>query len=1217
NTTLGHAGTGLFHQGYATDVIADWQAGEDTLVVLSNGVAVIGGLRQSTADGGAQINMNLGNTIDLRDVAATATSDQNESGARGNDGLDAVPNLETAFIAQATRDSKSIENENDISVVNEGLIVARGLGGDDILFGSAGDDYLYGNTGDNIVILSEGGSDRVYYDTFNGADARHFVSDFNRSGDAETDTSGDDLFFVNKRVIDAFGGNTARALTADDVGGTYTQAVTYNPRINFLHDNFYSPPILTPNTTHDNEDGQAPSNMFGSDGTTFGIGVGMTAVGYVLMGVPFAQAIGAALIASGSALSVGSVFVHTDEHKNATYDGDVSNYLNVITADTQQTVGNTVVATQAGVEDSNVSFLDFFRGSNAGDGFIPVVEFTNSNVNGVYGYFALHSNTETFVYLVASADNLVENGEAIKVAEINGLLTADDFRVYDGEADIYNVGTEPDVVLSTPAVTQVADAASNSGMGDQLIDDVQGAVKVTIDVADGIVAGSTLRVYDGTTLIYDSSNQTLVDADVTAVLNGNTYTLSDNRPLGTVAQQTDTADIDTDNAFVLRDTNVIYSVELRDGVTGIPTRAASPSIKITGGTGVIDGGLGADMLTVSGTSDFMNTATDAQIIGMETISLSAVDTNLDTVVDANDNPVVLDLSNQTDGFNIYGSSLADTITGSDGDDTVVGLSGQDYIDLGGLGNDEVTFTYLNDNLGNDNAYDTVVGLDSTDKMFVAAGGWVDHDDDSATADQRRDGFEDRDGDTTRLMYEMSTSATSNTNVSSGTELLIVSQSSVSTTGDLTNNIAAALSSAFNLAGLDGNVPSPTSGGGTDSSVLFAVKSDDASYWVGRYEDREGDDYAVGSEIEVFARVSADNILNSFWLDTVLAPQALTLTMPTDTGRNDGAGTYYTNDNTFEVGGLQSGNSIYYSLNGGSDWATAPVDQTFVTLAQGTYSPGSIKIRQVDPDGNYSNYSYETTSSSKTVVVDTMANAVTLTDEINGQTSADTVVLNWGTAGGAAPNADIDVYYKLGTGSYTAVDLSAGATSLHLGTLSVGTYTWYVTSTDAAGNTGASAQDTFTIVSPAPAQVAVWDSIETGDPQSANTQIGASLANSYVSLGEFTPTVANNSGVTGSHYVNVNDNDIMFDFDQNAQINGITVNSVKFGKYDNTGMATPSYGVSQTDWVFYVNDLVSDVGSSDHRTGEDYRLDVDLTISMLDGGTTTFDRTFYIDFEAAP
>lgn len=48
NATRSETYTTTFHKGYGTDAILDWDAGTDTVVVLSNGVAVIAGLRGAT-----------------------------------------------------------------------------------------------------------------------------------------------------------------------------------------------------------------------------------------------------------------------------------------------------------------------------------------------------------------------------------------------------------------------------------------------------------------------------------------------------------------------------------------------------------------------------------------------------------------------------------------------------------------------------------------------------------------------------------------------------------------------------------------------------------------------------------------------------------------------------------------------------------------------------------------------------------------------------------------------------------------------------------------------------------------------------------------------------------------------------------------------------------------------------------------------------------------
>jgi hypothetical protein len=892
----------------ATDRIADWTHGVDSLRVLPNGTAVITGLGSSNGIGG---------TYTLDSIGA---------------------------------DAERIDLSGGL-VNNQGKIVARGLDGVDTLVGSTGNDWLYGNAGSNLIVLNEGGSDRVFYDTFAGSTrALQYVSGFDTANDQ---------FYLNKRVIDAFGGNAARSFTASDVPGTYTQAVRYNPSINYLHDVFYSPSLVTSNTSHDSEDGTAPGVLAGSDGTTFTIGIGMVAAGFALLFVPFAQGAGYALIASGTALGAGSSLINTQEHRNATYNGNVGNYLNVITSSTLQTNGATVVATSTSINDTNVSFLSFFGGSDAGDGYVPVVEFTANAGSGIYGYFALHSSTETFIYLVASRDNLVENGEAIKIAEINGLLYAEDFKIYDGLSDVYNYGTIAPILLAAPTVTQVQDSSSDvgftsSGGSDRLIDNISGAVSVSITLDSERSTGSALVLYDGVTKIYDEGAGTLVNANVTASYNAGTrtYTVIDNRPLGTVATQTDTNALTGNNDFILRDSVVNYNVEMVDGVTGIPSRDSSGAITITGGQSTIDGGTGTDSLSITGTSDYLNGASNEQLIRIETIYVNAKDTNGDGSVTSADASVVVNLSSQNDGFTIYGSTLGDVITGSSGNDNILGLSGQDTIDLSAGGNDVVSYTYTDSLLGNDASYDTVTGMTSaTDEIYVAPSGLADTDNDGAT-DDPVPGWTDKDGDNTRLMYETAT-LSSNKAVSSATELLVVSNSAVSTAGDLTNNIATALGSAFNMAGLDGTSPTASTGGGSDSTSLFAVLSNEAGkWWVGRYVDSGNDDVVSGSDIEVFGLFTTDNIVNSFWQSTVLAPQPLTINLPSDTGRSDGE-PYYTSNNSFSVSGLSSGNQVFYSLDSGASWSLGAVNQSSFTLNNGLFSSGAIRVRQVDSSNNFS------------------------------------------------------------------------------------------------------------------------------------------------------------------------------------------------------------------------------------------------------------------------
>jgi len=739
---------GDIHQGYATDVIMDWRAQSaltphdqaDTLVVLSNGVAVIGGLR----DGNGVVSLSLANVIDLRDYPAVATSDQDFDGARGGDNWDRTQYIDYIYTNQATRDSHSIFNEGDRTVVNEGLIVARGLDGADTIYGSTGNDYLYGNKASNNIHIGNTGSDgndRIYYDAFDGSFAKHFVSGFTVSNGG-ANASDEDKFFVNKRVIDAFySGGSGRMLTTFDSNGEYEKAQAYNPRVNFMHDIFYNPGYASSNQTHSSEDGRAPSVIQGSDGTTFGIGAGMVAAGFAMLFVPFVgAAIAKALFATGAVLGaatmVGSSIIPTDPHKNATFSGNVDAYLNVLTDNNTNNANGVLLrpntAGNTGINTS-VRFLDFFQGADAGDGYLPVVEFT-ARSGPIYSYFALHSSHHTFVYLVASRDNMVENAEAILVAQINGHLKAEDFAVYDGHEDIYNFNEtgEPAVVFVDPTISAVRDSntdlnpdfdfgytpgSNGTNASDGLIVAPADAVKSKIVVTGTLGAAVTIdgpnpthffRVFDGSRKIYDGNDNSFTNlASLTLTVGGTAFTIVDNRSLGTSARQTDTEVVGEetvlrsttlDNEFILTDSRVFYTVEIVDRQTGIPTRDSALVVTVKGGGATIDGGGGDDTLTITETSQFLNNATNSQLVSIESILITPSGTT----------SVSLNLSNQQEGFIITASANGDTIIGGQGANTFNGSVGDDFI-VGLAGND--TF---NGFLGND----TLIGGGGTDLLRV-------------------------------------------------------------------------------------------------------------------------------------------------------------------------------------------------------------------------------------------------------------------------------------------------------------------------------------------------------------------------------------------------------------------------------------------------------------------------------------------------------------------
>ncbi|MCL7466749.1 nidogen-like domain-containing protein, partial [Phaeovulum sp. NW3] len=441
----------------ATDRIQDWTAGVDSLRVLANGTAVIDGL--GTPDG-----------------AAVAYN----------------PDI-------IEDDPEKIDLSGD-KVINEGKIVVRGLGNDDTIIGSDGLDWLYGNDGDNVVIAGAvgagDGNDRVFYDTYAG---RVFAAGFDAG----------DKVYLNKKVLEAISGTFIRGteaannLTGADVtlsgsnvagGQTYTAAVAYNPEINFLHDTFYGPSGALPsNVQHTNGPGFVDGSDNYADTSTGIIGAGMFAAGTALVATGLFAAAGYPLMASGIALGAGAVagsLGWTTPHQHATYSGIISgNFLTVLTA---QNNVDTSVAVDGSANIDNKSFIDFFESADAGDGYTPAVQFTSLNANQAINQFmAVHSDEETFIYWVYSRDAIVTAGEAVKVAEINGKLFAEDFAIYDGTLDVYNYGTLAPIVIYTPSITNVGYDKNNDG-----------------DFAD---AGDDAVIDHGTAVVLDGGGRFVVE----------------------------------------------------------------------------------------------------------------------------------------------------------------------------------------------------------------------------------------------------------------------------------------------------------------------------------------------------------------------------------------------------------------------------------------------------------------------------------------------------------------------------------------------------------------------------------------------------------------------------------------------------------------------------------------------------------------------------------
>ena len=1143
-------GTGTL--GYATDVIYDWDAGTvttgvDTLRVLSNGVAVIAGLYGSA-------DMTGGDTIDLRDKTATAVSDQNLSGARGNAVSDVIATntLQDVYDNQNSRDAQSIRNEADVSVVNEGLIVARGQGGNDVIYDSPGNDYLYGNAGTNVTNMDQGGNDRVFFDSRSG---RQYVAGFALSSDASATNR--DKVYLAKNVVDAFSGGESKSTAIYDATASYslTTGQKYQQGLDYLYGVTYRAYLSNAYGAQPYHNWQSETMSFAADVTTYVSGIVMIGVGIGLCYIPIVgPALGAPLIAAGALLEAGKIYSAVENwqgsypHFNPVYDlpdgaSFASNYVYVLH---NNVLPSTTPASGASDNANSVNFLDFFTGTNQGDGFTPVLELNAygtpsdgsaiTDTKAIHAYFAVWSSSETFVFLINSSDNLIENNEATKVAEVNGHLTASDFVIYDSNTDPYNQTADVAVTLITPTITAVNPGTVPKG-------GVTSAATLTVSgTATGAPNGTVIKLYDGndTETVGDTVVPKLV---ATGTVLSNAFSLTDTRTLGQTIVQTDIdsflyldnagttrtnvatgttyanpykglpSDLKWDNTFEYQDTKVIYYATLSNVVDSgmtLDTRSGTWAVVDNGpSNATIDGGAGTDTLQLESTSAHLNHASDAQIVSIEVINVkppmgpglsltvaSGAVTGI-SILDAGANVadgtytltfadevstnetgaagqvvisggkavsatvsaggsgytsdayataswsavgVLIDLHQQTEtgGFKVIGNTGNDTIIGGLGADNIMGGAGNDVLSgtsgadtfSGGAGADTITAgsgadtIYL---LGTENTTGASTGYDTVDS-FVSGSDHIDYDasvtvpSPNPTYTQTVNEFANRDSNSSRLMYETATSG-ANKALSSGTELLFVSNSSVAAGGSLTTDIANAIGSAYNLTNL------------ADGSVLFAVHDSVSGYWFGTYTDVAADDVALASEITVLAHVNSTLDANSFWLSATQAPQAVSIALNSDTGYS--SGDLVTKDTQINVGGMVGGGGISYSLNSGSSWTTTS-NSYFNLASNGTYAAGQIQVRQYDANGNYSasNNTNLATLNGSTIVTDNTAPTASLA--LSNYTFGSNGVIYSTTSGDGATTSiylTAGVTYTIFAGVGTMVDpmldlTGGGITPIH-------------------------------------------------------------------------------------------------------------------------------------------------------------------------------------------
>ncbi|WP_441279892.1 Ig-like domain-containing protein [Bradyrhizobium sp. 63_E2_N1_3] len=151
------------------------------------------------------------------------------------------------------------------------------------------------------------------------------------------------------------------------------------------------------------------------------------------------------------------------------------------------------------------------------------------------------------------------------------------------------------------------------------------------------------------------------------------------------------------------------------GGTGADSIAAGGgNDKVIGFVGAdsVNGGAGTDTIVLSATSTDFNVATNAQITNVEAVSAASAAAG-----------VTIDLHNQSEGFTIAGSALADLITGGGGADSIIGFVGADTVN-GGAGTDSVILSATSSDL-NTAADAQIVNVEAINAASAAAGVVID------------------------------------------------------------------------------------------------------------------------------------------------------------------------------------------------------------------------------------------------------------------------------------------------------------------------------------------------------------------------------------------------------------------------------------------------------------------------------------------------------------
>ena len=281
-------------------------------------------------------------------------------------------------------------------------------------------------------------------------------------------------------------------------------------------------------------------------------------------------------------------------------------------------------------------------------------------------------------------------------------------------------------------------------------------------------------------------------------------------------------------------------------------------------------------------------------------------------------------------------------------------------------------------------------------------------------------------------------------------------------------------------------------GGLESGATWQYQVDGGSFTTGTgtsFSLTSGSHTYAVRQTDVAGNLGPASGTSTFVLDTT-NPAAPTETLAADTGSNGSDG--ITSNATVNVGGLESGATWQYQVDGGS--FTAGTGTSF-SLTSGSHT---YAVRQTDVAGNLG-----PASGTSTFVLDTT----------NPAAPTETLAADTGSSGsdGITSNATVNVG-GLESGATWQYQVDGGSFTTGTGTsfsLTSGSHTYAVRQTDVAGNLGpASGTSTFVLDQAAPAAPSAPDLLAASDSGSSSTDNITNIA-----AGTYTGTAEAGSTVT--------------------------------------------------------------------------------------------------------